>query len=90
MQKHKFPWGAFITSFKHIDTYEAHLVNTKASFEKEFKQRPAITIAFKSPYMAKIFLYWVMILGGTNMYESNVYLEDVLPEVYEGIEDTIS
>ncbi len=85
MPKHKYAWGKFITSFKHIVTYHAHISEVSA-YGVEQKRKAAITLTFDSPYMAKIFLYWVTLLGGTNMYESNVYLEDVLPEVYEGIE----
>ena len=85
MAKHKFPWGAFITSFKHIVTYHAH-VSEISPHGQEQRSKAAITLTFDSKYMAKIFLYWVNVLGGTNAYESTVYLEDALPEIYEGVE----
>ena len=83
--KDKYAWGKFIQSFKHIDTYQAHISTTMPSYGEPAK-RPSITLTFKSQYMAKIFLYWVTVLGGTDNYEAVVYLEDVVPEVYEGVE----
>ena len=83
--KHKFPWGAFITSFKHIVTYHAHVSEISAHGTKP-TPKAAITLTFDSQYMAKIFLYWITILGGVNAYEGAVYLEDALPEIYEGVE----
>jgi hypothetical protein len=86
MPKHKYSWGKFINSFRHIETYQVHIIETSA-YGENLGKRPAITITFKSKYMAKIFLYWLTVLGGTDRYEANVYLEDVLPEALEEIHE---
>lgn len=81
--KPKYKWNYFLDSFKWIKSYNASTI--KSILQGKEVELPVVTLVFKNQFRARVFIYWLQVLGDVEKYQAAVYLDDTIPEIYKGL-----